>query len=66
MTNPNAEKINESLGVELFDVNASPYLKLLQFTPKDIKRLMIDDLVDNNNQQTLRLRKFVQEILYNK
>jgi len=64
MTNHNASKINQRLGVTLFDESDIHRLRLLKFTKKDVKRLMIDDLVDDKGQGTERLARLVKEILF--
>lgn len=64
MTNHNAAKINKRLGVTLFDESDIHRLRLLKFTKKDVKRLMIDDLIDSKGQGTERLARLVKEILW--
>ncbi len=64
MINHNAQKINQRLGVTLFDETDIHRLKLLKFTKKDVKRLMIDDLIDKKGKGTERLAKIVKEILF--
>jgi hypothetical protein len=59
--NRDAIKINEKLGVKLFDEIDG---NLNKFTKKQIRELMIDDLVDlETRQPTVRLIKFMKEIL---
>lgn len=64
MKNYNAAKVNERLGVTLFDETDIHRLRLLKFTKKDIKRLMIDDLIDDKGKGTERLARLVKEILF--
>lgn len=64
MINHNAVKINKRLDVKLFDESDIHRLRLLKFTKKDIKRLMIDDLIDDKGKGTERLARFVKDILW--
>lgn len=64
MKNYNAAKINEKLGVTLFDESDIHRLKLLKFTKKQVKQLCIDDLIDSNGKGTERLARLVKEILF--
>ena len=61
--NKNAIKINQALDVQLFD-ESHETLKLNKFTKKQIKDLVIDDLVDDKGKGTERLARFVKEILF--
>lgn len=62
--NKNAIKINQALDVKLFDETDIYRLKLNKFTKKQIKDLVIDDLIDKNGKGTERLARFVKEILF--
>lgn len=62
--NQNAVKINQALDVKLFDETDIYRLKLNKFTKKQIKELMIDDLIDDKGKGTERLARFVKEILF--
>ena len=65
MQNHHALKINEKLGIELFDASNIHRLKLNKFTKKQIKELFIDDLVDiETKEPTLRLIKLIKEITW--
>lgn len=64
MINYNAQKVNKTLGVKLFDESDIHRLRLLKFTKKQIKELCISDLIDDKGQGTERLAKFVREILW--
>lgn len=64
MKNYNAEKVNKTLGVTLFDESDIYRLRLLKFTKKQIKEMHIDDLIGKDGQGTERLAKFVKEILF--
>lgn len=64
MKNHNAQKINQRLDITLFDESDIYRLRLLKFTKKDIKRLMIDDLIDDKGKGTERLARLVKEILF--
>ena len=64
MTNYNAKKINDQLGVKLFDENDPHRLRLLKFTKKEVKKKMLDDLIDKNGKSTERLAALVKEILF--
>lgn len=64
-TNPNAKKVNDTLGVVLFDESDRFRLRLLKFTKKQIKALQIEDLIDpGTGQGTERLARLVKEILF--
>ena len=64
MKNHTSAKINEALGVNLYDETNLKVIKLNKFTKKQIKELCIDDLIDSKGQPTLRLVKFYKEIVY--
>ena len=64
MKNHNVQKINQRLGVTLFDETDIHRLRLLKFTKKDVKRLIIDDLIDDKGKGTERLARLVKEILF--
>lgn len=64
MTNYNAQKVNQKLGVTLFDESDIHRLKLLKFSKKDVKKLAIDDLIDKEGRGTPRLAQLVKEILF--
>lgn len=64
MKNHNAEKVNKTLGVILFDESDIYRLRLLKFTKKQIKALAIDDLIGPDGRGTERLAKLVKEILF--
>ena len=65
MQNNYAVNINNRLGVELFDASNIHRLKLNKFTKKQIKELMIDDLVDiETKEPTMRLIKIIKEITW--
>ena len=64
MTNKNAIKINQALDVQLFEKNDIYRLRLNKFTKKQIKDLVIGDLIDDKGKGTERLARFVKEILF--
>lgn len=65
MLNPNAVKVNRKLGANLFDESDIYRLRLNKFTAKQIKELMIDDLINPKTKQgTERLALFVKQILF--
>lgn len=64
MKNYNAAKVNEKLGVVIFDEADIHRLRIVKYTKKQIKELQIDDLVNEKGQGTERLAKFVKEILF--
>jgi hypothetical protein len=59
-----AVKINEALGVNLYDELNLKVIKLNKFTKKERKALFIDDLVTEKNEPTLRLIKLYKEIVW--
>lgn len=61
--NPYAVKINDKLGVKIFDVECLERLKIVKYTKSEVKKLMIDDLVNEQGKGTERLSKFVREII---
>lgn len=61
--NPYAVKINDKLGVKIFDVECLERLKIIKYKKSEIKKLMIDDLVNERGQGTERLSRFVREII---
>lgn len=63
MSNQHAIKMNETLGVEIFDTSITHRLEINKFTKKQIKELCIDDLVNEHRQGTHRLRKLILDIL---
>ena len=63
MNNPYAVKINNKLGVKIFDVECLERLRIIKYTKSEIKKLMIDDLVNERGQGTERLSRFVRDII---
>jgi len=67
MTNYNAKKINDTLGIEIFDQSVTHRLQINNFTKKKIKELHIEDLIDLETKKgTPRLAMFVRDILFYK
>jgi len=64
MKNKNAVKVNEKLGVIIFDESDIHRLKIIKYSKKDIKRMCIGDLIDSKGQGTERLAKLVKDILF--
>lgn len=65
--NLDAKLINVTLGANIFNENIETHLEINKIPNKEIKRLMIDDLIClKTKQQTLRLRNLVKEILNDK
>lgn len=65
MINRNAQKINQKIGLVLFDEADIHRLRLIKFTKKQIKDLYIEDLVDKDTKQgTEKLARLVKEILF--
>lgn len=56
-----AKKINDSLGVKVFNTSEMLYLELNKFTKKQIRDMAIDDLI-SNGKPSIRLRKISNEI----
>lgn len=59
-----AAKINEKLGVNLYDETNLKVIKLNKFTKKQIKDLCIDDLLTSKGEPTMRLVKLYKEIVW--
>lgn len=57
-----AKLLNNKLGVNIFD-ESSDLLKINNFSKKEIKKLMIDDLIYEKNKPTKRLLNLTKEIL---
>lgn len=57
-----AKLLNNKLGVNIFD-ESSDLLKINNFSKKEIKKLMIDDLIYEKNKPTPRLLNLTKEIL---
>ncbi len=64
MKNHHAEKINKSLGVEIFNESNLNRLEIIRYSKKEIKKMCIDDLVLPKGGGTDRLAQFVKEILF--
>jgi hypothetical protein len=65
MKNHYAVKLNTRLGIVLFDENDTKYIKLLKFNKKQIKAMMIDDLINPDTKlPTARLQSIMKEILW--
>jgi hypothetical protein len=64
-TNKQAVQVNCALGLEIFDESCIAGLKLKKYTAKQIKLLMIDDLI-SNGKATARLIKITNEVLERK
>ena len=58
-----SQLINLKLGVDIYDEKFKDELILVPYTKKQIKKLMIDDLISEDSKPTLRLIKFIREIL---
>lgn len=61
MKNKKAIKINEKLGVQVFNENIPDKLKLIEYSRKEIKELHLDDLI-KDGYWTTRLASLVNEI----
>jgi nicotinamide mononucleotide adenylyltransferase len=66
MKNQDAVLLNNRLDVPLFNELNVNSLELNKFTKKQIKKMMIDDLIAGDNTATDRLNRFINEILNNK
>jgi len=64
MKNHISAKINEALGVNLYDELNLKVIKLNKFTKKQRKELCIDDLITEKNEPTERLLKLFKEIAW--
>ena len=61
----NSQLVNLKLGVNIYDEKFKDELILVQYTKNEIKKLMIDDLISEENKPTIRLIKFTRDILNN-
>ena len=61
MKNKKAIKINEKLGVPVFNENIPDKLKLIEYSREEIKELHLDDLI-KDGYWTTRLASLVNEI----
>jgi hypothetical protein len=67
MKNHNAVEINKRLGFNCYQEDNTMFLVLNKFTKKQIKEMMIDDLIDPDTKEpTMRLAKAVRDILWGK
>lgn len=57
-----AQYINKCLGVEIYKTD-SDSLILNQFTVKQVKDLLINDLINCHGKATKRLEKYTKELL---
>lgn len=64
MINRDAVKINDRLGVKIFRESNIKRLEIIKYSKKEIKEMMIDDLVNEKGQGTDRLGLFVKDILF--
>ncbi len=59
--NEKAKKINDKLGVKIFNENSLGVLKLVEYSKEEIKKLQIDDLIVDG-YWTKRLASLVNSI----
>lgn len=59
--NDKAKKINDKLGVKIFNENSLGVLKLVEYSKEEIKELQIDDLIVDG-YWTKRLASLVNSI----
>lgn len=59
-----AQYLNKCLGVDIYKTD-SDSLELNQFTVKQVKDLLIDDLINCHGKATKRLKKYTEELLEN-
>lgn len=64
MINRDAVKINDRLDVKIFNETNIKRLEIIKYSKKEIKEMMIDDLVNEKGQGTDRLANFVKDILF--
>lgn len=63
MINKQAKKVNDRLDVKIYDETCIAGLKIIKYSKQDIKRLHIDDLVNDKGHATQRLINFTKDIL---